>query len=189
MITVKTYDAPAINRREILRYAGAKEETPELAALLDECLAELGDKLVYKVCYAEYDIVYEEFATDLGFSRTESRDLLKNIGDTDTVLLFVATVGIEMDRLIAKYARISPAKALLMEAIGNERVESLCDAFCAEQNAAAPRFSPGYGDLPLEMQKDVFRALDCPRKIGVTLSENLLMIPQKSVTALLGIKK
>lgn len=189
MSTVKTYDAPPLNRREILRYAGAKEETPELAALLDECLAEIGDSLCYKVAYAAYQPLYEEWSVDLGFAEVTSADLLKNLEGADAVIVFCATVGIGIDRLIAKYTRISPAKALLMEAIGNERVESLCDLFCAEQNAAGPRFSPGYGDFPLEVQKDIFLALDCPRKIGVTLCENLLMTPQKSVTALLGIKK
>lgn len=189
MITVQEFAAPALNRGEILRYAGVKEETPEIAALLDECLAELGDSLCYKVCYDEYIPVYEEWSTDLGFDSTESRDLRRNLANANAILIFCATVGIGIDRLVTRYSRLSPAKALMFEAIGNERVESLCDAFCASQNAAAPRFSPGYGDLPLEMQKSIFRALDCPRKIGVSLGDNLLMTPQKSVTAILGIKK
>lgn len=188
MITVKEFAAPAVNRREILRYAGVKEETPEIAALLDSCLAEVGT-LAYRVCYAEYVPVYGETEIDLGFANVASRDLLKNLADADAVLVFCATVGIGIDRLIARYARISPAKALLLEAIGNERVESLCDMFCATQRAAAPRFSPGYGDLALEVQRDIFRALDCPKRIGVSLGDNLLMTPQKSVTAILGIKK
>ena len=49
------------------------------------------------------------------------------------------------------------------------------------------RFSPGYGDLGLEMQKDIFAVLDCPRKIGLSLNESLLMSPSKSVTAIIGI--
>lgn len=51
-----------------------------------------------------------------------------------------------------------------------------------------PRFSAGYGDLPLEVQKDIFRVLDCPRKIGLTLNDSLLMSPTKSVTAIVGIE-
>ena len=50
-----------------------------------------------------------------------------------------------------------------------------------------PRFSPGYGDLPLSLQRDIFRVLDCPRKIGLTLNESLLMSPSKSVTAIVGL--
>ena len=49
-----------------------------------------------------------------------------------------------------------------------------------------PRFSPGYGDLSLEVQKEIFSLLDCPRKIGVSLGDSLLMTPSKSVTAIIG---
>ena len=51
------------------------------------------------------------------------------------------------------------------------------------------RYSPGYGDLPLETQTAVFKALDCERTIGVTLTESLLMRPSKSVTAVIGMKE
>lgn len=189
MIYTKQYDAPPVRRAEILRYAGMREETAEVAALLDECLAEVAGALCYKVCYAEYQPLYAEWSIDLGFAEVESLDLLRRLEGADAVLVFCATVGVGMDRLIARYAHVSPAKALLMEAIGNERVESLCDAFCAEQNAVSPRFSPGYGDLALSVQRDIFAALDCPRTLGVCLGESLLMTPQKSVTALLGIRK
>ena len=46
-----------------------------------------------------------------------------------------------------------------------------------------------YGDLPLEMQKDIFNVLDCSKRIGLTLNESLLMSPSKSVTAIIGISK
>lgn len=189
MIRTEEFAPPPIRRREILRYAGVKEESPELAALLDECLAELGDALCYKVCYDEYPLLCGERSIHLGFAEVPSNDLLRNLAGCDAAVVFCATVGLGMDRLIARYSRTSPAKALLFEAIGNERIESLCDAFCATQKATAPRFSPGYGDLPLAVQRDIFSALDCPRRIGVSLGDNLLMTPQKSVTAILGIKK
>ena len=83
-----------------------------------------------------------------------------------------------------------------MQALGAERIESLCDAFCRETaqeltrqgKTLLPRVSPGYGDIPLTMQKELFALLDCPRKIGLTLSDQLIMSPSKSVTALAGIK-
>ena len=109
-------------------------------------------------------------------------------------IVFAATVGVETDRLIAKYSRISPAKALLFQAIGTERVEALCNAFCArlEQEydmKAERRISPGYGDLPLSLQKKIFALLDCQRKIGLTLGSSLLMSHTNSVTAFVGLKE
>ena len=81
----------------------------------------------------------------------------------------------------------------MFQALGAERIESLCDTFCNDMNnelgvRLKPRFSAGYGDLPLEVQKDIFRVLDCPRKIGLTLNDSLLMSPTKSVTAIVGIE-
>ena len=109
--------------------------------------------------------------------------------------MFAATVGLEMDRLIARYGGVSPARSLLFQALGAERIEALCDAFCArtaedlarQGRGVTVRFSPGYGDVPLGLQNDIFRALDCPRKIGLTLNESLLMSPSKSVTAVFGV--
>ena len=51
------------------------------------------------------------------------------------------------------------------------------------------RYSPGYGDLPLELQREIIRVLDCGRTIGITLTESLLMQPSKSVTAVIGMKE
>ena len=98
-----------------------------------------------------------------------------------------ATVGVGIDRLIAKYSRISPSKALMLQAIGAERIEALCNAFCNDlsacDNSCIKRFSPGYGDLPLEVQRDIFSVLDCGKYIGVSLNGSLVMSPSKSVTA------
>ena len=78
-----------------------------------------------------------------------------------------------------------------LQALGAERAESLCDAFnneIREKYITAPRYSPGYGDVGLENQRVFFRLLDCPKNIGVTLGDNLMMKPTKSVTAFIGIK-
>lgn len=195
IVFVKSYETPPIDTKEILRYAGVRSDTPELDGLLSECLDEIRDRLSYKVCYRELPISCIGEQLDLDFCRTDSRSLRKNLNGCDRIILFAATVGIEIDRLTARYASLSPTKALLFQAIGNERIESLCDAFnseIAEQmrecgRFVRPRFSPGYQDLPLEMQRDVFAVLDCPRKIGLTLNESLLMSPAKSVTAMIGV--
>lgn len=113
------------------------------------------------------------------------------------MIIFAATIGVGVDRLISKYSRLSPTKALCFQAIGAERVEALCDEFCNKMKTelekdgekVKPRFSPGYGDLPLETQKMIFSLLDCPKRIGVTLGDTLLMSPSKSVTAFVGITR
>lgn len=195
IVYTKTYPQPPFDKKEILRYAGVRGDVPELAELVQECMQEIENKLVYKVCFRESSIKDEKIYLDLDFLKTDSADLRKNLKGCSRVVLFAATVGIELDRLIAKYSRISPTKALLFQAIGAERIESLCDIFNGEITKQAeeaglftrPRFSPGYGDLPIETQKEIFSVLDCPRKIGLSLNDSLLMSPSKSVTALIGI--
>ena len=193
MIYTKNYPAPEINERECFRYAGTnfKVVSEDERALYEICLKEVEQKLTYKICWGRFPVKRGEKVLDFGFLQTDSKALLKNLEGCEEVIVFAATIGLELDRLIRRYTNLSPAKALFFQAIGAERIESLCDAFCDELKEEGlrlrPRFSPGYGDLPLEMQKDIFRVLDCPRKIGLTLNESLLMSPSKSVTAIIGI--
>ncbi len=190
-IITKVYASPDFNRQEILRYAGVRESTPPIDALLDECLKEATGIFTYKVCYGRFPLVIKGDNVDLSFTKTVSRDLAKTLQNSDTFILFSATVGFELDRIIARYSRISPSKALMFQAIGTERIESLCDEFCCDIEKKfgniTPRFSPGYGDLPLEIQREFFAVLEPNRKIGLTLNNSLVMSPSKSVTAVVGI--
>ncbi len=187
-VFIKSYEAPPVDRREILRYAGVRVGTRELDATLDEALALTEGKLTYKVCYRTLPVRQTADGVDLGFLKIPSAALARSLAGCERAVLFAATVGVEIDRLIARYARISPATALFLQAIGTERVEALCDTFERDIGAAnRPRFSPGYGDFPLEAQREIFALLDCARRIGLSLNESLLMSPQKSVTALIGI--
>ena len=189
----KSYSAPPIDRREALRYAGARGDSDELSALLDRCIEESEGILSYSLCYAEFPLTRVENSLDFGFAEVRSEKLSAHLEGCSRIIILAATVGIELDRLIAKYSRISPAKALLLQGLGAERIEALADNFCGDLVAGGlvitPRFSAGYGDLSLELQRDIFRVLDCQRKIGLTLNESLLMSPTKSITAIIGIKE
>lgn len=189
MAFVKKYSSNQcgeFNKKEISRYAGNLQDE----ALLNECLTEVSDKLTCNICYRKFPISKQGTALNLGFAQTTSADLAKNLDGCDGIFLFAATLGIEIDRLIMKYGKLSPVKALIFQAIGAERIEKLCDQFCkdmAKEETLKPRFSPGYGDLPLSLQNDIFAALDCGKNIGLTLNDSMLMSPTKSVTAIVGI--
>ena len=47
-----------------------------------------------------------------------------------------------------------------------------------------PRRSPGYGDIPLEMSREILEKLDATKRLGVSLTDSLLLVPSKSVTAI-----
>lgn len=192
MIVYKTYEQPPVCTREILRYAGCRQADASVTELMNNCLREIQGRVQYKVCYRELSVEIIGDLCDFGAFRVRSKDLAQNLHGSRAVILFAATVGVELDRLIAKYGRLSPSKALMFQAIGTERIEALCDAFCRhirESKAVGltSRFSPGYGDLSIEAQKDVFAVLSCEKQIGLTLSDSFLMSPSKSVTAFVGI--
>lgn len=183
MIAVRTIAPPPVCEREILRYAGCRQADEGVRALLDECLTEALPILTYTVCFTDIDPTPFTARSD---------KLRQQLDGCKRVLLMAATIGVGIDRLIAKYGRLSPAKALLLQAIGTERVEALCDAFCAELAAETglmprPRFSPGYGDLPLQVQREVVTLLQAEKRVGVTLNDSYLMSPSKSVTAFVGL--
>lgn len=181
-VLTKFFEEPTICEKEILRYAGCREATESVAELMCSCVDEVRTQLAYKVCYCELPVIVSGELCDFGVFCAESRDLAKSLLGCDSVVLFGATIGTELDRLIAKYGRISPARGLMMQAIGAERIEALCDCFCESMGCGA-RFSPGYGDLTLDIQKKIFDILDCGRRIGLTLNDSMLMSPSKSVTA------
>ena len=192
--TIMNFVAPPFDEKEALRYAGCRDGWDN--ALPRACFDELAPQLSYRVCFAEYQISRDENGLDLGFAKTDSKDLARALRGCDQLIAFAATVGFAPDRLVSRYERLSPAKALLFQAIGAERIEALCDVFsdriaaiCAEKGyRTTTRFSPGYGDLDLSIQQPLLTALDAAKRCGITLTEGFLMLPTKSVTALIGLK-
>lgn len=191
-VITKNYPAPEINKKEILAFMGLKTETAEISLLLKQALNEAQPFLKYKLCFIELPLEIRDGICDFDVFSLKSKDLSYTLRECKSVVLFAATIGIGIDRLITKYSRISPAKSVILSAIGAERVEALCDTFCDELKLKAeitPRFSAGYGDLNLFSQREIFSLLGCEKNIGLTLNESMLMSPTKSVTAFVGIKK
>ena len=190
-ILTQFFSSPPIKKDEILRYAGIKENIPDMDALVDECILECENIFTYKVCYGIFPVSFDDGFVDLSFMKINSKALLENLSGSKEAVVFAATTGLSLDRHISKYMRISPSKALMLQAIGTERIESLCDSFCeyikCSYGFTTPRFSPGYGDFPIEFQKDIFRILSPETKIGLTLNHSMLMSPSKSVTAVMGL--
>lgn len=184
-----------IDEKEVLRYSGYKNNylSENEKKLIKTITEEIQNSLNCKVCYDRYSINFEEnIRIDLGFTKVISEKLYINLKNCEEIFLFTATIGTKTDRIIQKYSSVSPAKAIIAQAAGTAAIERWCDLFCDElkkNNFLRPRFSPGYGDLDIKIQKEIFSVLDCERKIGVTLTDDYLMLPTKSVSAIVGISK
>ena len=192
MVFLKIYKAPEVRKNEVLRYAGCKSGDFSMTDILNDCITEAKPNLIYKVCYSVFDVKICDGVCDFGAFSVKSNDLAKNLQKCRKAVIFAATVGTGIDRLISKYGAVSPSKALFLQAFGAERIESLCDLFCEDIKAEfntelRPRYSPGYGDFDILFQKDIFKVLNCGKHIGLTLNDSLLMSPSKSVTAVVGL--
>jgi len=117
-------------------------------------------------------------------------------GGRDVVFL-CGTLGASFDAWQRTLAATSAADAFLSQQLGLEAVERVMDEVEAEARAALareglsllPRRSPGYGDLPLELSREILERLDAGRRLGVFLTEANLLVPSKSVTALCEVER
>lgn len=186
-----------VNRKEMLRYLGyrGQEIDSQTQKLLDEVMEELERASSPKSIYQEYPCQMAGDTVHLGHFSIVSKNLASNLKGCSHVVLLAATIGRGADLMVKKYSIANIAKAAVAQAAGAAYIETYVDMVesSIRQDAEArglylrPRFSPGYGDFPLECQKEIFRILECSKRIGVALTEGNLMAPSKSVTALIGL--
>ncbi|MDO4178827.1 MAG: vitamin B12 dependent-methionine synthase activation domain-containing protein [Phascolarctobacterium sp.] len=180
------------NSREALRYLGARTNDKDAEILVDTVYLKLRNELQPQsiILHHKCQVDAEGITIDTGM-RFTSRDLARHLHGCDEVLLLGATLGSKIDRAIRRLAISSVAEGAAAQAVSAILIESYCDEVQAGIDtpnlSQRPRFSPGYGDWQLVEQKLMFRALDCARKIGLTLTDGCMMAPTKSVTAIIGL--
>ena len=174
-----------INRGEALRYLGGSgigiDESTE--KLLDLCEQQLLKAINAKFLYKK--IALENSGLIVG------EDIKEHLRGCDEAYLMCATLGAEVDRLIRTASVTDMARAVVLDAMASAAVEQVCDeaekALAEKSPFLTWRFSPGYGDYPIELQKVFLSDLDAPRKIGLCASDSFMLTPAKSVTAIIGI--
>ncbi len=189
------------NLSEALRYMGYKtseEATEEQKQKLNEVYEELA-----KVAHCRYHAVRlaivlntgDYVAFENGFV-LNSKDLATKLEACDEAILFCATLGSEIDRELMQAAARGVEKQVMVQAVAASMLESYCDELETElltkEDIDAglcllPRFSPGYGDLSIQVQPEFLRQVDAARRVGVTLTDGLVMTPTKSVSAVVGV--
>lgn len=142
-------------------------------------------------CFIKVPVTVIEEVIAFPFMSVHSQSLAKNLSDCKEAFVFAVTLGHSVDRLLSKMSRLSAADFFVYDGAGSALAESVCDAAEIIIKKALPcktRFSPGYGDFPLDVQRDILTALNAEKMLGITLTDTNLMIPQKSITAVMGIK-
>ncbi len=195
MITFMTEAVSEIgaDKNMACRFMGCKSTalSESLADVYEECLELYMQSADLKAVVRETSVSFEEddvIAFDFGTVKSES--LRKNLEGCSRAFVFAATAGAETDRMMKRLSLSSEAESMVFSCIASSGVECWCDYInekLGEKYNLKPRFSPGYGGVSLEIQKNIFDFLDVQRKIGVSLTQSLMMVPVKSVTAIIGI--
>ena len=192
--------------KEIARYLGYRRTTPpeaDVSALMEKAASEMQAVMKAQSVFEVFDLTVgsirpSDYSTTVSLRfadvTLQSRDLGRNLAGCSKVALLAATIGPQVDSLIRRHSSLNPVYASILQATGAMYIEELVDLINAEIKKIAeadglktrPRYSPGYGDVPLQVQKDFFRLLPCTR-IGLTLMDTLIMAPEKSVTAFVGL--
>ena len=186
-----------INRQEAFRYMGINGE-PDMHTIsaADEC-----EQLLLKSAAPKWNWVFAEISgTDTeGIALSghklvlRGKDIAGHLNGCFGVILLCATLGTGTDKLLRTLQTEDMAKALIADSMASAAIEQVCDIAEEEIRQRFPdkfmtwRFSPGYGDFPLETQRDFLSAVNASRTVGVFLTEGGLLAPTKSVTAVIGI--
>ena len=188
-----------IARQEVLRYLGYKGQKigENMIEMIDSCRQEVKNIITPRTVY-EYRNIHN---TEKGVEVEDTNlilignDIKSHLSSANKCVLIAVTLGNEIEKKTRLYEKINLTKALIIDACATTAVEEICDILEekirktaeAEGMSITFRYSPGYGDLPLDTQNNFLRVLDAQKKIGLTVSENNLLFPRKSVTAIIGI--
>lgn len=189
-----------VDEYEALRYLGYKRNliTKEDISLVEKYIERARPVLNCRACYERFPVsILDNNKIVMPYGEIESESLSINLKGASEIYIFAATIGAAFDRMMHIARAKSMSEAAILQAVGAASVEAVCNSlnkFLEEKakeegESLHPRFSPGFGDLFLENQKGVFSVLNPYKFTGITLNDSLIMSPEKSVTAIIGIER
>ncbi|MDE7070534.1 MAG: hypothetical protein K2O86_00995 [Clostridia bacterium] len=186
-----------IDKSELLRYLGYKGQQYDerIEQNIDVAIALCLEKVTPRSVIKKYSLVKNPLSLQGTNMILQGKDIAKHLEDCNEVYILGATVGFEIEKTVGKLMKENPLLGVIVDSASICAIESYCDDLCEElqqqnQKQLTWRFSCGYGDFPLSQQKDFVSLLEMQKRIGVFLhEESLMMSPQKSVTAIVGIKE
>lgn len=186
-----------INREEALRYMGFRDGRAPCGfeKLVDSTEKELLRTAKPRFIWKIFPLCHDENGTlSAGGIKLSGNDINAHLEGCGEVVFMAATLSAHADMLIAKAQAKSMTDALIADALASAGIEQICnkaELAIAEELGDGRymtwRFSPGYGDFPLLLQENILTVLDAQRKTGLTVTDSSVLIPTKSVTAVIGI--
>lgn len=194
-----------LSRPEALRYLGYSGQTinEELTRRLDKwalaCENELSPTYTWRAFAIDEERTSWEGEPAVALQGCnlllEGNSIATHLRGAHFAACFAATLGLASERALHSLGATNPLDAILYDACCNALIEAVAQA--AQEDIAAEaekaglfarmRFSPGYGDLPLAVQPRFIEALDAQKLLGLSVNSSLLLVPAKSVTAVVGL--
>ena len=189
----------SIPKKEVLRYLGHKDQliNRNIDKLIDETIEEAKLLVRPKKVVARYKITLQDDGVYLDNTNLilTGKDIKNHLKYSQDIYIMAVTLGSEIEKKISYYEKIDLTKAIILDSCATTAVEEFCDFIEedikkiaeAEHKGITFRYSPGYGDLPIDIQKSFLDTLNATKTIGLTVSRNNLLMPRKSVTAIIGL--
>lgn len=182
-----------INKDELYRYIGTPDEN--IRGIIDNCEDELIELVKPGFVWNLFEIESDEsgvrvLGTDIVLT---GNSIKMHLNGCNKLVMLAATLAPEADKLIRKYQINNMAKAVVMDAMASVAIEQVCNMAEEDIKQYLPdkyftyRFGVGYGDLPLELEKDILRVLQATKTIGLCATEANILTPLKSVVCVIGI--
>ena len=183
-----------ISEKEVLRYLGYRGAAADERILeqIRQISTELAACVRPRNVYGIWDCRVNPPRVAMGGLDIKSGSLAGHLDGCEQVALLAATLGAGADELIRRYSVREMEKAAVAGAVCASMIEAYCDeiekeiAQKADELHLTARFSPGYGDFDMTHQKDIWKLLDCGRRIGLMMTEGAMLVPSKSVIAVIG---
>lgn len=198
VVEVKKMPVPDTDPGMILKYmrAGGAKDEPTLN-LVNNALLKMSKAASPLACFTRLNVSVNDVYTDIAGNVIKSAYLAKHLKNAKEAFLFAATLGTGSERIIRLEQSLSPAMSYALDAAGSAMIEDVCDALneslsrsaATENKITLRRYSPGYGDFPIETQKLFTVLLNTPKNIGAVLTEGMMLYPTKTVTAIIGIEE
>ncbi len=182
------------------RYLGFIVKQLDVDTLLEieKVVALLQQEVIYQFTYQVFSIQKEDTihldGTNLELEGQDMQTLLK---DCEQCILLAVTLGQKVDDLIRRAQVVDLHQSILLDVCASSMVEELCneiendlvEKWQEKGMYLTDRFSPGYGDSPLSIQNAFCNVLETNKKMGLYVSKECIMMPRKSITAVLGISQ
>ena len=170
--------------------------TPTLDRMVDGCIEEVLKTARPRAVFSPIlPIEAENGAYSAAGLPLTGEDMRKHLEHCQQVVLLAVTLGAPLDMLIRRAEAVDMARAVVLDAAANVAVEEAAQQAEEEMRGILAgagryltgRYSPGYGDYPISVQRELLRLTDAGRKIGLSVTPSHIMTPRKSITAVLGV--